>query len=380
MSTPPLRPGILYVITDLLTGGVPLHLRRLCAGMGERGYDCSVACLAPPGPVSILLQADGVPVTHLGARGAWDLRVIWRLRRHIRRARPDLVHCLLFHANMAGRVAGALARFPSRRLLCEIQTVEIERRWHLIVDGLTQELCGQVIGNSSAVVEHLAHHAHIGRHRLTLVRGGIDVSAMEAAPTLTRSTWSLPSDGPLLVWVGRLDPVKGLDDLIEAMVVVGKESNAHLALIGDGEYRAAIEALIARLRLGDRVTLLGRRDDVGSILKAADVFVFPSYTEGMPNALLEAMAAGLPVVASDILANREVLVHERTGLLAAVRNPQSIAVAILRLIADPDEAARLGKAAAKHVHDTLRIESCFDAYETLYQRTLADVVAPGCHR
>ncbi|MCH7721650.1 MAG: glycosyltransferase, partial [Planctomycetes bacterium] len=215
---------VLYVITDLLTGGVPLHLGRLCSAMGKRGYDCTVACLAPPGPVSELLQADGVPVTHLEARGAWDLRVIWRLRQLIRRQQPDLVHCLLFHANMAGRVAAALAWFPSQRLLCEIQTVEIERRWHLFVDGLTQGLCGWVIGNSSAVVDHLAQHARIQRHRLALVRGGIDVSAIEAAPTLPRSTWSLPREGPLLLWVGRLDPVKGLEDLIEAMVVVGQES------------------------------------------------------------------------------------------------------------------------------------------------------------
>lgn len=369
---------VLYVITDLLTGGVPLHLRRLCSAMGQRGYDCAVACLAPPGPVSELLQADDVPVTHFGARGAWDLRVIWRLSQLIRREKPDLVHCLLFHANIAGRLAGALARFPSPRLLCEIQTVEIERRWHLIVDGLTQELCGCVIGNSSAVVDHLAQHAHIQRHRLALVRGGIDVSAIDAAPTLPRSTWSLPPDSPLVVWVGRLDPVKGLDDLIEAMVVVGQESNAHLALVGDGEYRRSIEELIERRQVGDRVTLLGRRDDVGAILKAADVFVFPSYTEGMPNALLEAMAAGLPVVASDILACRAVITHERTGLLVSVRNSKALADAILRLFADPEAAARLGEAARQHVRDALRIEACFDAYETLYRRTLGVVAAPVC--
>ena len=156
---------ILHVITDLNTGGVPLHLLRLARYLTEQGETVSVVSLSPPGPVSHLLSEAGVATRSCEAAGPWDWRVIDRLASIIGEVRPGIVHSLLFHANIAARFACVLAGFDRRRLICEIQTVEIERRWHLPLEGVTQGLCRWVVGNSPAVVEHLAARAHILRSR-----------------------------------------------------------------------------------------------------------------------------------------------------------------------------------------------------------------------
>ncbi|MCH8150512.1 MAG: glycosyltransferase [Planctomycetes bacterium] len=160
----------MIVITDLEVGGVPLHLHRLTLALRERGYRPSVVSLAPPGPVTKMLQDDGIPVDSCQACCGWDLRVIPRLARLMGTERPDVVHAILFHANLAARFAAPRADISDSRVLCEIQTVEVDQRWHLTVDRWTQSRCRLTIGNSPSVIEHLATHGGIDRRRLRLVR------------------------------------------------------------------------------------------------------------------------------------------------------------------------------------------------------------------
>ena len=305
------RPRILYVITDLNRGGVPLHLHRLAVAMRARGFDPIVVSLAPLGPVATMLEADGVAVRSCGGRGGWDARVAPRLARIIRGERPAIVHAMLFHANVAARWAARRAGVGRSRVLCEIQTVEVERRWHLWVDRWTH-------------------------------RGG------------------------------RLDPVKGLDSLTRAFESVAADTEAHLVLAGDGPLRAELDRRIATLNLGDRVHLIGNRDDVASLLRCADLFVFPSRTEGLPNALLEAMAAGLPIVTTDAPGCRDLVTDERTGLQVPYGDTSSLARAMRRLLDDRALAGRLGAAARAAVESDWAIGPMLDAYEMLYRRVIAE--------
>ena len=305
---------VLYVITDLETGGVPLHLLRLATYARRQGLNVSVCGLGPAGPVSEMLSDAGIPNTGLGAQGPWDWRVLERLAGQVRDVRPDVVHALLFHANIAARIACVLSGFPTRRLICEIQTVEIERRWHLWVDRWTQRWCDVVVGNSPSVIEHLRTVGHIRPSRLRLIRGGVDPQPIADADPIDRRELGIENDDPILLWVGRLDPVKGLDELIEAFARVARVRPCNLVLAGDGADRPRVEHLVRRFGPVGRIIMLGARSDVPSLLKSADVFVFPSRTEGMPNALLEAMAAGLPCVAADVPGCRDVLEHGIDGL------------------------------------------------------------------
>ena len=361
---------ILHVITDLNTGGVPLHLLRLARYLTEQGETVSVVSLSPPGPVSHLLSEAGVATRSCDAAGPWDWRVIDRLASIIGEVRPDIVHSLLFHANIAARFACVLAGFDRRRLICEIQTVEIERRWHLPLDGVTQGLCRWVVGNSPAVVEHLAARAHVARSRLRLIWGGVDVAAICSAKPIERENLGIPAGDPLLLWVGRLDPIKGLDVLVKAVALLAATRPVRLAVVGEGSFRGELDRVVASQGVADRVHLLGPRRDVPRLLQAADVFVFPSRTEGLPNALLEAMAAGLPIVTTDAPGCRDLIQDGRTGLVVPVDDPAALADAVGRLLSDHRLADRLAACAAEAAARNFRLEKCFGAYRSLYRLTL----------
>lgn len=400
---PDAPPRILFVITDLRLGGVPLHLRRLVAAVRKESLRVTVVSLSPGGEVAGMLREDGVEVLDCAGRGGRDLRIIPRLARIIQSRKPQLIHSFLFHANLAARIATTLIHYPADRLLCEIQTVEVERPWHLILDHATHQWCRLTIGNSPSVIDHLHRVAGIPLSRLRLIRGGIDSTALAgwSPPAMNlplpcpddhrdgsdqADRWSenplsslrsrragipaglshIPLDAPIILWVGRLDPIKGLPGLIDAFQTLARQTTAHLLLAGDGPMRPVLERQIRDTNLTTRVHLLGPRRDVPDLLRAADLFVFPSRTEGLPNALLEAMAAGLPIVATDVPGCRDLIVHTVSGLLVPYDDPDALAAAMLTLLTDRESAAKMALNARVAVVTHWNIHHTHAAYLSLY--------------
>lgn len=366
----PLSPLILFVITDLEIGGVPLHLSRLAPAMRARGFRVAVVSLAPIGPVGDILRQQGIDVSTCAGCCGLDFRVIPRLGQLLDEFHPAIIHSFLFHANQAARIAAMLGGFPSGHLIAEIQTVEVERRWHLWVDRMMHRCSRLTIANSLSVMDHLHHHGRIPRERLRLVRGGIDVERITNAPAMDRPSLGLALDDRLILWAGRLDPVKGLDVLLRAIHQLDPIHRAQLFLVGDGPERDGLERLMNQLEIQDRVRFLGSRSDVPSLLLAADLFVFPSRTEGLPNALLEAMAAGLPIVTADVAGCRDLIEHHRTGWLVPFGNPAALAGAMAELLRNREFARQLGLAAQHEVRTKWNLVATWNDYEAIYREIL----------
>jgi glycosyltransferase involved in cell wall biosynthesis len=359
-----------YLITDLQTGGVPLHLFRLASRLPRDQFDIRVISLSDVGPVGEKLQSSNIRVEACGAYSVWQIQALVRLFRFLVNDPPDILHSLLFHANIAARLIGPLAGVNPRRIVTEIQTAEIERRWHLVVDNLTCRLCRCEIGNSPSVIQHLHHMGHIPYSRLTCRWGAVDIEAFDQIQPVDKTELGLPPDEPVIIWTGRLDPVKGFEEMLAAFDQVRDKRPAHFLIVGDGPYRPSVERIISDRKLNDRVHLLGQRDYVPALLKMADLFLFCSRTEGLPNALLEAMAAGLPIITSDVPGCRDLIQHQKTGLLVPSGSVDAIAQSILNLLEQPSKMEQLGRRARQWVVEHADVRSWVERWVNFYKLLL----------
>lgn len=309
---------ILLLITDLEIGGTPTVVRELAVRLNDPPrVEIEVACLSPWGPVADQIRAAGVPVTALGGRGAADLpRVLWRLVRLVRRGGFDTVFSFLLHANATATAAGAFC--PGVRLLQSIQTTQPYPRWHWRVQRLIHPAADAVVVPSPSVAEVAAKWAGVPAGKVVVIPNAVDVASFDSlyhTPKPRRKPLAIPSydpDNALRVgFIGRLDPVKRVPALVAAMVPL---SGSQLHIFGEGPERARIEAEVARLGLAGRVTLHGAVARPHEALEKIDVLVLPSLAEGFGLVLIEAMAAGVPVVATKVAGIRDVIEHCHTGV------------------------------------------------------------------
>jgi len=211
------------------------------------------------------------------------------------------------------------------------------------------------------------------------VRGGIDPRPYQDAKSADRVALGLVAEDRIVLWAGRLDPVKGLELLVDAFAGIAEKCRAKLLLAGDGPLRGRLENQIAQCKLQGSVRLLGVRRDIPALLKTADVFVFPSRTEGLPNALLEAMAAGCPIVTTDVPGCRDLVQDDWTGLIVPFGEPARLAAAIERLLEDRGAAKRLAAQACAEVTSRWHLDATFRTYAELYAEAVnapEDAVAP----
>jgi glycosyltransferase involved in cell wall biosynthesis len=204
---------------------------------------------------------------------------------------------------------------------------------------------------------------------IVVIPNGIEIQDAVISPLHLRQDLGLPQDAPILLSVGRLTDQKGHDILIAAMpAVLAERANVMLVIVGDGPLHSALEQQVARLGLGGHVRLLGNRNDVRELLSLADIFVLPSRSEGLPLALLEAMGAGLPVIATRIAGAEEVVQEGENGLLVPPENHQALSQALLRLLADPSACRTMGRNGRELVKECYTLNRMCEAYLDLMNR------------
>ncbi len=343
---------VALLVTDLERGGAPLRLARLARGLREIGVDVHVGCLAPLGPVGRQLRGEGFATFACDARSARDFDALRRLIRALRRIRPHVLHATLTHANVAARLAGLYLRIP---VLTSTATIEVERGWHVWAERLTAWADRGHVVNSAALRDHVRRQFWLPAAHVFLIpplpafraaAPALSADAAAAPPrAAARAAFGIAPHEFVIAWAGRLDPVKCVPLLIECAEILSREP-LRLLIAGDGPDRPAVERAIRTSSTARNVMLLGWVDDPSPVYAAADLFVFPSLTEGMPNALLEALAAGVPAVCADIPALRELADGGRRAVLVADHTPHAFAAAVAALRADPQRRAALAEAGA----------------------------------
>ncbi len=366
------RIRLLYVVGNFVTGGAERHLLEMWRRIDRSRFDVRIACLERRGAFTPQVEALGLPITDLGVGRLYDLtglRGLLRLVSLIRDFRPDIVHGYLFSPNFFAAIAGRLCGVPVV-IVAKRNVDAFESARQIAVQRFAHRWATHVTAVSEAAADSSVALG-VERARITVIENGVDVDRF-GGQTAARPA-DLPQDPvPLIGSVGCLAARKDYGTLLEALAIVKRGGRAFRAVIaGDGPERDALEARRAALAL-DELSLLGERTDVDQLLPAFDLFVLSSREEGIPNALLEAMAAGRPCVVTDVGGNREVLADGRTGWLVPPQDPAALAAALAAVLADPAEAARRGAAARAEMIAERSVDAMVRRHEAYYRRVLGD--------
>ncbi|MDX2159057.1 MAG: glycosyltransferase [Hyphomicrobiaceae bacterium] len=378
---------ILFVTLSLDVGGAERHLASLLPALARRGWPVSIYCTNRLGAFADDVRRAGVEV--IGPpieRTAGAQRKMHRLRATalagsrlvgvIRRLRPAIVHFFLPEAYVVGApialALGVPVRIMSRRGLNLYQRSwpgvrSIERKLHRRMSG--------VLANSRRVVADLAEEG-CAPERIGLIYNGVALAGLDL-PIDRRAVRDSLGIGPeafVIVVVANLIHYKGHADLLAGLAGVTDRLPAcwRLVCVGRDEgARASLVAMIGELGLSANVVLLGVRSDVAALLAAGDLAVLPSQEEGFSNAIIEAMAAGLPQVVTDVGGNAEAVIHGQHGLVVPPRDPIALGMAVARLAGDAELRARMGAAARERARARFALSACVDRYETVYRGLLA---------
>jgi glycosyltransferase involved in cell wall biosynthesis len=387
----PLR--IVHAIARLNVGGAALHVLELAAEQQRRGDEVLVvAGRLEPGEESMAYVAAelGVPVRPLPElQRALSLRrdaaAIRALRSILAERRPQVLHTHAAKAGATGRIAARLAGGGRPRTVVHTFHGHVlsgyfsprRERVFRVLERLLARRTGALVAVSEEVRDELVALGVASVHRFAIVPYGFDldrrVDADAAGREIARTELGAEDGAFLVGYTGRLTAIKRPLDLVRTLhALVDREGvDARLALVGDGEDRAAVEALAAKLDLTERVRFLGYRTDVAPLLAAFDALLLTSANEGTPVSAIEALAAGRPVVATRVGGVPHVVDDGETGVLAEAGDVDALAAGLARLARDPAERERMGRVGAERVRARFGVGRMVDDLDVLYRRLLA---------
>ena len=372
MSSPE-KINVLYLIWTLEMGGAEHVVVNLARGLDRTRFTPMVCCLNWKGRLAEELEREGIRVVALEKSSRWDLRVVGKLVGLLRRERIHILHTHLWSASFWGRIAARLARVPVV-VITEHNVDTWRNRFHLLADQWLSRRTDRLIFVSQVVQEFYRQQLVLPLEKCQVVYNGIDLEAcrVNGHAAEVRASWGIPAGARVVGTIGRLAERKGHRFFIEAMRTVAATSpNVVGVIVGEGRIRDELAAAIEAAGLRETVRLVGYCPEIAQALSALDLFVLPSLMEGFPLAILEAMAAGKPVVATDVGGTVETMEPGRTGLLVPPANSQALAEAILSLLNDPARAVRMGQAGRARAEERFSLPAMIRETQTLYLDTIA---------
>lgn len=364
--------GVHHVVLSLQPGGLENGVVNVVNQLDRRRFASTICCLKEAGEFARRIEDPRVEVHEMGWVSGTDFYLPVRLARLFRRTRARIVHTRNAEAFFYGFLGAKLAGVPAL-VHSEHGRSFDDRALRLAAQRWMTRFTSAVFTVSEQLKSDLVRFTAIPPVAIDVLHNGVDLDRFAAhdprARDSRRKAWGIGPRDLVIGTVGRLVPVKNLALLLRA--VAGVDLRAHVVLVGDGPERASLQALAEGLGIASRVRFLGHSDEVRSELAAFDVFALPSRNEGMSNTLLEAMAASLAVVVSDVGGNLEIVRDGIDGLSFPNGDQEALAQCLSRLCADPGLRARLGRAGRDRVAASFSIRAMVERYEKLYDRVLA---------
>jgi len=375
------RIRVVSCVDNMRVGGTELNAVRTAERLDRDRFDLSVVCLSEEGPLRERYRSAGIPVREFSIRslyGAHTLQQGIRLGMYLRETGAQIVHAHDVYSNVFSAVWARLFGVP---------VVIASRRWwhhvpraaHGIGNRLSYVMAHRVLANSEAVARLLTETERVSAERIFVIPNFVDDSAFgtlgESDRCRMRAELGCAESDLVVGSVSRLHPVKDLSTLLRALHMLASRWPAlHVILVGDGECRTSLEAEAASLGIADRVRFAGMRPQEPNMHAAFDISVCCSTSEGFPNSVVEAMAVGRPVVATNVGGIPDAVEHERTGLLVPARDATQLAAAIDALLADPAKRQRFGDAGRAIARQRFSATQVMSKLEHTYEQLVGDAL------
>lgn len=356
------QPKILQVVNGFGIGGGELKLLELAERLDKAGYNQVIVSVGQGGPLEEKFRALGCPVYVLPKKWSFDFTLPIKLAKILKHHKIDLMMSTLFYADI---IAAAATLFYKPAVFLSWEVITGKLSWYQkLAYKIFASRFDRVVAVSNSIHPFIVRDRGIADEKITTIHYGVD---LEKFKLRTRRS----HQGVVFGTVARLVHQKGHTHLLDAIVQVSKEyPEARWVFVGDGDKRIQLENKARQLGISSVVEFAGNSDDIPSELAKFDVFVLPSLWEGFPNVLLEAMAAGLPVIATAVEGTVELVAHNKTGLLVLKEDPAALADAMTRLLKHPEMLSEMGEAGRKRVETQFSVEKQVIRFQHLYDELL----------
>lgn len=369
--------NILHIYQNSKIGGVQQQLLSLLKAYNRERFNPIFCCLGPKEEIGKEIEGTGIEFIPLNKLryNRFSPGIVLELHRLMKKKQIHVVRTHRYRSNLYGRLAAFLAGVPVIIASVHDNYRTDKRPKRRIMNRILSKITDKIVAVSEDVKEDIMRYDRIDPSKIEVIPNGIDVERFNPEKNTTdiRKEFSLEEDDIVIGFIGRIVPAKGLEYLLNALPYLKEEfKNIKLFIVGEGSLVEELKERAKKNNVFDNILFIGRRRDIPEILASINIFVMPSIAEGFPNALLEAMAMGKPIVTTEVGGIPEIVKNGFNGLLVPPRDTVSLSKAIKELISNDQLAAKLGQAARDLVHDNLSIKAIAQKWQSLYLSILKE--------
>lgn len=346
---------ILIFMSTAALGGFEKMVYHLVKNINKSRFDVNICVLYGEGVIGERLAKDNYNIIFFKHENNSLTSIVTKFYRLVSKNRYDILYLAGYKVNIMGRIIGKI--LGCKVITAQRSTDDHRSKLHDFIDSFTTSMVDMYITNTNAAKDMLVRKKHINAERITVIYNGIDIDNYTSIKEYKKELLGIRNETKVIGVVANLIPYKGHEYFLKALRELSSKIDDICAiLIGDGENRSYLEDLVERLKIKDKILFLGVRSDVPSLLSLIDVFVLPSLFEGMPNAIMEAMASRKPVVATQVGGVPELVIDGETGYLIPPKEPEIMAKKIFELLSDIEKSNYMGQKAFERINSYFTME------------------------